>query len=173
MSDAQSTNAVCLPDAICKLLESALSEVRLHAPRRSSGLRPGSLSDEPDVAEHEDELVSVKVMQGFLPARTSENLFPYVLVRPVSWTVEDGSTTASVEIHVGTSAPDGDDQGYRDAANVSRRIIGAFMALPGGILDERFVLNAPITWALKADDPPFSGAVITSRWDIPGEQFPF
>ena len=110
-------------------------------------------------------LSSVGVYAGWLPPKKGSigEEFPFVIVRPASGFMNDGSCGASIEIIIGTYSKDYD--GFKDAVNLLTRIKTALADVSGRLLNDRFQLEMPMEWELSEDQPyPSWTATLKTNW---------
>lgn len=94
------------------------------------------------------------VLAGYLPPKrydgTDED-YPFIVVRPDNGTSNRENTTMTVSIVIGCFTED--LNGFEDCVEVMTRIRAALASMPNGILDDRYILQYPITWDLLREQP--------------------
>ena len=107
------------------------------------------------------------VLNGYLPPKrydgTDED-YPFIVVRPDNGTSNRENTTMTVSIVVGCFTED--LNGFEDCIEVMTRIRAALASMPNGILDNRYILQYPITWDLLREQPyPQWQLNMETRWE--------
>lgn len=113
-----------------------------------------------------------RVFNGFVkfPQQESDG-FPFVLVRPISSASDENSTSVEVGISVCAYYELNDDgdyvDGYEEAMNVASRVRQALFDLPGGCLDDRYVLSLPIRIVIGEEQAhPYWQVDMTTSWSF-------
>lgn len=93
------------------------------------------------------------VFNGYLPPKRHgvDDDFPFIVVRPDNGSNERDSAKMTVSIVVGCFTED--LNGFEDCIEVMTRIRAALVSMPNGILDNRYMLQFPITWDLLREQP--------------------
>jgi hypothetical protein len=150
--------------ALKELLEQAFSEVVYRDP-----------------AEKDDSLTTSytqpRIFIGALPPKRAtaaqKEDFPFVVVRAVSGTVPEDGSTIEVRLICGIYSAGEPEYGVNDIQNMVDRILRVLAA--NRLLDRRFALELPITWAAgddnEANQPhPYYVSIIKTNWTAPAAQ---
>ena len=97
----------------------------------------------------------VHVFNGYLPhkepAKVSDDLFPFVVVRADEGESDEDGTLVTVSIIIGVYSEA--DDGHEFAFNIMSRIRTALTSLPGLVLQGRYQLRYPIKWGTFSEQP--------------------
>ena len=169
-----------LNQALTDLVKTAVKDFSLEkSPRKvetKNDRRPGGLfvDSDPAVETETTERAGVTVYDGWLPSKdvSRPSDFPFVTVRPSAGAVENGCTTVTEEIVIGTFSRDED--GYHDAMNVAQRIATAISNLKFNVLAGKYEKADPMSWNMPFEqEKPFFMVVLTTTWRVYTTQFPF
>lgn len=113
------------------------------------------------------ELRAPQVVDGYLPPKQTleEDDFPFVIVRAEGGVSEMEITTVTVSLIIGCHTTETD--GYVRCLEVMQRIRKALCELPYRVLDKRYQLEYPISWAnIPAQPYPQWQIEMTTKWVI-------
>ena len=105
------------------------------------------------------------VINGYLPPKrsTSEEDFPFILVRPESAESDNTSTEVTVSIIFGCYSKEFD--GYENCLNAMSILRDALLSLPDLTIEKKFQLRDQIQWKGYAEQPyPFWQVDMTTHW---------
>lgn len=104
-----------------------------------------------------------QIIDGFLPPKSKNDDFPFVIVRPESGTSDRGRTTVTVSLIIGCYSEELDGYGY--CVEVMQRIRAALATFENQTLANRFQLEFPITWQQMEEQPyPLWLLNMTTKW---------
>lgn len=113
----------------------------------------------------ESDVGKLRFFDGYLPPKSENNDFPFVLVRPGSVEVNDELTTVEMLIVVGTFSDLYD--GYRDAVNVMERIRVALSSLPNRTLNARYNFEFPMKASVPDEQAyPYWQVEMQTTWSV-------
>ncbi len=169
-----------LNQALTELVKTAVKDFSLEkSPRKvesKDDRRPGGLfvDGQSKITTETKERIGVTVYDGWLPSKdvSRPSDFPFVTVRPTSGVVENGCTTVTEEIVIGTFSRDED--AYHDTMNVAQRIATAISNLKFNVLAGKYEKGSEMSWSMPFEqEKPFYMLVITTTWRVYTTQFPF
>lgn len=108
---------------------------------------------------------SPNIFNGYLPPKRSGNQddFPFVTVALDSGEIDHSYSSIKVSFIIGCYTQEFD--GHEYCLNVFEHLVRSLCALPGGLLDGRYILHLPLKWELLQEQPyPQWQMIIETEW---------
>lgn len=113
-----------------------------------------------------------EVFIGSLPDKSADQrAFPFVTIEPAQGLDGDDGSEATLVLTCGVYTAESDTAaGVNDTFNIMTRARQAILALPGGILKQRYELKRPVRWrmegAAREEGHPYYWGQIETTWTM-------